>query len=299
MNIRISPPTDIEKLSLFLEEMNKNPESHIGYCGKANEEIAHTLLHEFSDVDISQCFAVAYENEEIIGALGLDIDMESKSAEVWGPYIKNKWEYPRLADMLWGKANELSNLVVNEFSFFVNKENKFAQQFAINKKAVNKGNHLLLKAFRNDLGEVDLEQIVSYDLPYKDSFTSLHEAAFSNTYYSSSQILQRINEHNRLLVMTDNDERIKGYIYVEASPEHQEGAIEYITVSPDYRKQGIGTKLILAALSYLFSYDEIEDITLSVGKENDKAIRLYKAAGFNDEHELVYYQKRDIAITVY
>ncbi|SES10783.1 N-acetyltransferase [Psychrobacillus sp. OK032] len=293
MNIIISPPIDIEKLSLFLEEMNKKPESHIGYCGKANDEIAHTLLHEFSDIDISQCFAVAYENKEIIGALGLDIDMESKSAEVWGPYIKNESEYLQLADMLWEKVNGLSNIVVNEFSFFVNKENTFAQQFAINKQAVYKGNHQLLKAFRNDLGEVDLEQIVSYDLHYKDSFSSLHEATFPKTYYSSSQILQRLNKHNRLIVMTDNEERIKGYVYVEASPEHKEGAIEYITISPDYRKQGIGTKLIRAALSYLFSYKEIEEISLSVEIENHQAIRLYKSAGFKLEHELVYYLKRE------
>lgn len=289
MNLVISPPTDIEKLSLFLEEMNTNPESHIGYCGNTKEEIAHTLVHSFSDGDISQCFAVAYENKEIVGALGFDLDKESKSAEVWGPYIKKEMLNLGIAEALWEKANEMSNNVVNEHSFFVNIENKFAQQFAISKKAVNKGNHLLLKAFRKDLGKVDLAQIETFNLSYKDSFISLHATIFPDTYYSASEILNRLSDHNQLLVMTDFDGRIKGYAYVEASPEHQEGKIEYIAVSADYRKQGIGTKLIRAALSSLFSFDQIEEISLSVAKENEKAIHLYKAAGFNEVSELVYY----------
>ncbi|MFJ8064475.1 GNAT family N-acetyltransferase [Psychrobacillus sp. NPDC096426] len=291
MTIIISSPIDIEKLSLFLEEMNKKTESHIGYCGEMNEEIAHTLLHEFSDVDITQSFVVAYENEEIVGALGFDINEENKSAEVWGPFINNESQYPGLADALWGKVNTLSGIELNEFSFFVNKENTFVQQFASNKKAVNKGSHLLLKAFRNDLGEVDLAQIKSYEHPYKDSFTSLHEATFTNTYYDASEILNRLSDHHQLLVMIDDNRKIKGYVYIEASPEHKEGTIEYIAVSAEYRKQGIGTKLIRAALSYLFSFKEIEEISLIVAKVNNKAIHLYKAAGFTEVHELIYYQK--------
>lgn len=291
MNIILSPPTDIEKLSLFLEKMNNKPESHIGYCGEMKEEIANTLLHEFSDIDISQSFAVAYEKEEIIGALGLDLDRESKSAEVWGPYINNEMAYPGLAEALWKKANELSHFQAKEFSFFVNEKNKFAQQFALKMQAIHKGNHLILKASRNDLGEINLEQVKSYELSYKDSFRSLHKTAFPNTYFSAQEILNRLNDQNQLLVMTDTNSTIKGYVYIEASPEHQEGKIEYIAVSDHYRKQGIGTQLLRAALTYLFAFNEIKEISLSVAKDNKKAIHLYKAAGFKEVHEFVHYEK--------
>lgn len=291
MNIILSPPTDIEKLSLFLEKMNNKPESHIGYCGEMKEEIAHTLLHEFSDIDISQSFAVAYEKEEIIGALGLDLDRESKSAEVWGPYINNEIVYPGLAEALWEKVNELSHFQAKEFSFFVNEKNRFAQQFALKMQAICKGNHLILKASRNDLGAVDLEQIKSYALCCKDSFTSLHETAFPNTYFNAQEILNRLNDQNQLLVMMDTNRTIKGYVYMEASPEHQEGKIEYIAVSDDYRKQGIGTQLLRAALTYLFAFNEIAEISLSVAKDNDRAVQLYKAAGFKEVHELIYFLK--------
>ncbi|MFJ5769816.1 GNAT family N-acetyltransferase [Psychrobacillus sp. NPDC093180] len=292
MNIRISPLKDIEMLSLFLEEMNTVPESHIGYCGETKEEIANTLNHEFSDADISQSFVVGCDEEKLIGALGLDIDKESKSAEVWGPFINNEGDY-QLADSLWEKANALLTSEVKEFSFFVNIKNEFVQQFAIHKNAINKGNHLLLKAFRKDLGVVDLAQIESYDLAYKDSFMSLHEATFPNTYFNASEILDRLSDHNQLFVINDNEGRIKGYVYVESNPERKEGSIEYIAVAADYQKQGIGTLLIQAALSYLFSFDEIEEISLSVAKENDKANRLYKVAGFKEVHELIHYRIKE------
>lgn len=288
MNIRISPLKAIEKLSLFLEEMNTVPESHIGYCGETKEEIAHTLYH----AHIFQTFVVAYDEEKLIGALGLDIDKESKSAEVWGPFIKNGRDY-QLADRLWGKANALLTSEVNEFSFFVNINNEFVQQFAIHKNAINKGNHLLLKAFRKDLGGVDLAQIESYDLAYKDSFMSLHEETFQNTYYKAAEILDRLSDHNQLFVVNDKEGSIKGYVYVEADPEYNEGTIEYIAVAADYQKQGIGTILIRAALYYLFSFKKIEEISLSVAKENDKANRLYKAAGFKEVHELIHYQIKE------
>lgn len=291
MSIILSSPKDMDSLAQFLEEMNQNKETHIGYCGQSKNEIYHTLLQDFSDLDLSKSFAVAYEKEDLRGALGFDIDKANKSAEVWGPFIKNPSKNPVLASELWEKANALSDIEINVFSFFINKENTFAQQFAINKEAVNKGSHLILKAFRDELGEVNLEQIESFRLQFKNSFTNLHEMAFPNTYFSASEIQDRLNEYNQLLIMTDKEKEIKGYVYVEASPVHNEGTIEYIAVSPNYRKQGIGTKLILAALAHLFSYETINEITLSVSKDNESAIKLYQASGFKEVHELVYYQK--------
>ncbi|TQR20618.1 GNAT family N-acetyltransferase [Psychrobacillus vulpis] len=289
MSFVISSPKDIEKLALFLEEMNSKRETHIGYCGEQKQQIYATLISDFSDLDLARSFVIAYVKDEIIGALGLDIDEESKSAEVWGPFIKNRSEYLGLADELWEKVIELSRIEMNEFSFFVNEENSFAKDFAINKGAVNKGNYFVLKAFRNDLKTVDLTQIETYSLLYKNPFTNLHDTSFPNTYYSASEIVYRINDHNQLLVMLDNERKLTGYVYVEGDPEHKEGSIEYIAVIAGNRKQGIGTKLVRAALAHLFSFEEIEEITLSVAKNNERAINLYKAAGFKEVHELTYY----------
>ena len=122
------------------------------------------------------------------------------------------------------------------------------------------------------------------------SFSELHQLAFPNTYYSSEQILSRISKDNLLLII-QHDMELKGYVYVEASPLHGEGAIEYIAVSPDYRGQGLAKKLMKAALHHLFSYDSIEEITLSVESSNKAAIALYMDTGFRVKHTLVAYKK--------
>lgn len=79
----ISPPKNLADLADFLEEMNKEECSHIGYCGENNKEIYDTLINDFSDIEVNQSIVVAYFGDRIVGALGFDIDEENKSAEVW------------------------------------------------------------------------------------------------------------------------------------------------------------------------------------------------------------------------
>lgn len=47
---------------------------HVGYCGNSEKEILHTLLNNFSDIQLEYSLISAYENGNIIGFLGLDID---------------------------------------------------------------------------------------------------------------------------------------------------------------------------------------------------------------------------------
>jgi len=51
-------------------------------------------------------------------------------------------------------------------------------------------------------------------------------------------------------------------------------------VKPEYRSQGIGEKLIVKTVTYLFE-QSIEIINLSVATNNKKAISLYEKLGFN------------------
>lgn len=290
MTRKIDSPIDIDRLSQFLEEMNNKPKTHIGYCGESKREIYHTLFNDFSDVELSKSFVVAYHNDEIIGALGFDIDEENKSAEVWGPFIKGEEGFHALAFDLWKKMNALAPLDIESYSFFVNKENMLTRQFVQNLGGMENGHHLILKAYRSDTKSVELSGVIKYESSNQESFVALHEATFPHTYYGADEILQRINKENQLLIMKHTDENMKGYVYVEADPENSEGTIEYIAVSSDYRKQGIGTKLMRTALDHLFSYDEITEVTLCVALANEKAIHLYKAAGFHVKHELISFK---------
>ena len=161
---------DTHKLAHFLAEMNVDPKQHIGYCGTEEKEILHTLLHDFSDLDLSKSFALAYVNGEIIGALGFDIDKESKSAEVWGPFIRDCQNFSMLANDLWERLQVLVPIEIHTYRFFVNKQNSNVRNFALEKNAIEKGSHFILEALRQSFHNSKHKDIVKYNDSFKDDF---------------------------------------------------------------------------------------------------------------------------------
>ena len=290
MTIDISPPKSIQELAAFLEVINKDDTSHIGYCGEKKKEIFDTLSNDFSDLDIEKSFVVAYDRYDIVGALGFDLDEESKTAEVWGPFVENGQDYMDIANKLWQALQTSIPFKIEEHLFFVNEKNTLARQFIEHINGIESGHHQILRAERNSQTNSQDIHVKNYDAIFYQSFSALHALAFPNTYYSNEQILSRISEDNRLFVIQHND-KIKGYVYVEGNPTHGEGAIEYIAVSPEFRGQGIARKLMKAALHHLFSYEGMEEINLSVGANNKAAIALYMASGFKKKHTMVAYKK--------
>lgn len=288
--IYVGPPNNLHQLAAFLETMNSIDASHIGYCGEEEEEIFDTLSDDFSDIDIEKSFVVAYEEDHLVGALGFDIDAEKRSAEVWGPFVGNGKDKLQIADDLWKALENTIPFKLDEYQFFINDKNTFVKQFVGRMDGIENGHHLILTTARDNIADRNDLHVVTYDSSFMKSFSELHQLAFPNTYYSSEQILSRISKDNLLLII-QHDMELKGYVYVEASPLHGEGAIEYIAVSPDYRGQGLAKKLMKAALHHLFSYDSIEEITLSVESSNKAAIALYMDAGFRVKHTLVAYKK--------
>ena len=51
------------------------------------EELLQTIIHDFSDIGWEQSFVATYENNNLIGLLGFDMDEVKKCAEIWGPFI--------------------------------------------------------------------------------------------------------------------------------------------------------------------------------------------------------------------
>ena len=182
---------------------------------------------------------------------------------------------------------------INEYQFFVNEKNTFAKKFIEGRNGFESGHHLVLRAHRNSQTEdQDKKHIKNYAASCFQSFKALHSLSFPNTYYNSEEILARVSNDNRLIIIQHNNE-LKGYVYVEANSLQGEGAIEYIAVAPESRGQGIAKKLMKDALNHLFSYASIEEITLSVEANNKAAIALYKASGFQVKYTLVAYKKVD------
>lgn len=288
MDIKFVSPKEVKELSVYLEKMNADNSSHIGFCGEQSGEIYDSLMNDFSDLKIEDSFAVAWDKSQIIGAMGLDIDLGNGAADVWGPFVTGG--ETDTAQALWEKV--LLNLPeeIKSCSFFINKDNEFAKKFAIQNNAEYCGADAVLHITRSTFTQDAIDASEKIGEACHDSFARLHDMAFPKTYFNSGTILSRVNSHNDLLIIKEDEANIKGYVYLEANPEHNEGNIEYIAVSESVRGQGIGKRLLKDAVKKLFSYPSIGEVTICVSCENTAAINLYKSVGFKEKYVLDSYE---------
>ncbi len=123
------------------------------------------------------------------------------------------------------------------------------------------------------------------DVPAADAFVALHDALFPGTYYDGRDILGRLSEQHQ--VLTAHDEAgLCGYVYTEVSPAFGEASLEFIGVAPRARGKGVGTRLVREALAWVFSFNAVAEVSLVVSTRREAALRLYRAAGFELEHEM-------------
>ncbi|WP_028594749.1 GNAT family N-acetyltransferase [Paenibacillus assamensis] len=288
VQIRIMNAADVDQVSRFIAELNQLEETHIGYCGTEQQEIAHSFIEDITDVPYNEGFVLAYEHDELIGVLGFDAELEQHCAEIWGPFMKaDKWGH---IDKLWGQMVELLPPEIHSLSMFPNKKNAPVIQLAEYFDFAKESEQAILKfqqADRCKLTEAGADELTEY---YYADMIELHDHVFPNTYYSGQQIVERVNEHRKVFIIK-NETDLSGYIYVEADPEFGEASIEFFGVTESERGKGVGSRLLTAALTWLFAFDTIESITLCVNASNDQAIQLYKKVGFQHVHDLCFYYK--------
>lgn len=90
-----------------------------------------------------------------------------------------------------------------------------------------------------------------------------------------------IKNENNILLCYEEDNIIKGYIYLKpVNNDNQNGyLIDGLYVDIAYRNNGIATKLIDSALTII---KDVDFIDINVMSQNIDAINLYKKFGFNE-----------------
>ncbi|OME95128.1 MULTISPECIES: GNAT family N-acetyltransferase [Paenibacillus] len=281
----------LRELSSFLARLNGIRHHHVGYCGEQEGEIYSTLQTEFTENGelSSQKFTVIYDQDQIVGALGFDVDEEERSAELWGPFIDAEGEqWNRLAEQLWDAGTSKLEGCVNRYYGFYNVDHQSAVRFMEDKGGRKSGEHHVLRLRKSALLTDGLSGLQDFTPEYTDEFAKLHGTNFPNTYLSAQDIMQQLDDDHRLFMFTEQGE-LAGYVYVEGEPEFKEGSIEYIAVSENFRGKGYGRALLDQALHYLFHIVQLEDISLCVDQRNEGAIQLYQRAGFDAIHKLAAY----------
>ncbi len=287
MNVKISKldAGRLHEAAAFIAERNKNKTEHIGYCGTDADEIADSLMQDLTDYPFYETFLIAETEKGILGIAGLDIDTGSRSAEVWGPFILPG--YPEFGGLLWQKLKELLPDDVNTVRMFPNKENSACNRLAL-EAGLTLASEQSVLVCRMPKNNKSVSSIHGLQKEQHLPFQELHEAVFPNAYYSAQEIIERQEKGGKVLIWEQEGE-ILGYVYGEAASEHGEASIEFLAVREKSRGNGVGEALLSACLDWLFSIHGIEAVDLCVDSTNEKALRLYRNAGFEVVHQLYFY----------
>lgn len=278
----------IKEVAALIAKLNSESGSHIGYCGKQQEEISSYLQNELTDVPFEQAFVLAFKEETLIGVIGFDADFEQKVAEVWGPFVEA--DHQDQAILLFKDMLQLIPSEVERLFMFPNKENETALTIAADFNFSKQSEQAILIKRRNDIFASQVSKLPLLTEQRNREMIHLHDLAFPDTYYTGEQIINRINEHRKVFYNMKED-KFAGYIYVEVEPEFSEASIEFFAVDERFRGQSIGTELLKGAVSWIFSFKEIDELRLCVNSTNNQAIRLYQKAGFKLADELYFFQK--------
>lgn len=202
-----------------------------------------------------------------------------------GPFFKDHWDED-LAFELWKGLIDHIPISIAGYSFFVNDSNKDTVDFAKTLGATFQGNHLILTLDRLFYEPQEApSKIEPFELIHQDAFMALHQTHFPEAYLTADEMIESIDPTHRLLLYKEN-ERVIGYIYAEVSPQFGESDIHFFAVEATSQGKGIGTQLLHAATSWIFSFSSIQTITLCVSAESDAAIHLYKKAQFRETYTL-------------
>lgn len=289
LEIRVIDNEDVGKVAKFISQLNTSEESHIGYCGKDKDEIAKYMINDISDVKCIDSFVVAYEGNKLVGVLGFDADLEDRSAEIWGPFIvPTKWDV--VFDM-WKEMTDLLPEEIDSLELFPNLKNIRVCELAKKLSFTKNSDETILVFHRNDSHELKSVSMDELTSEYYLDMKQLHDKAFPGAYYSGQKIINRLNEHRKVFIITNKD-IFCGYIYGEAEPEFGESSIEFFAVEKSERGNGIGGKLLKGALKWLFTFDDIESVRLCVNSTNASAMNLYKNVGFQHLHDLCVFTKK-------
>ncbi|MGP4080889.1 GNAT family N-acetyltransferase [Pseudalkalibacillus sp. R45] len=292
IHVRKAVENNLEMISAFITDRNRFKEHHIGYCGQDVAEIKYSLKHDFDDIPFEESFVVASIGQEIVGILGMDIDLQEKHGEVWGPFVKvQKEKWKAVAENMWNYLMIQAGKYVTMISHFCNIENELNFAFAESLGFKKQGEHTILRISPDQLREeLGTTPVTEMNKDYIDDMVKLHDSCFPNAYTDGKQIIGSLNANKKVFICAKKN-ILKGYIFVKTHPEFKEGSIEFFAVCKEYRKNGIGRSLLLHALKWMFTNARMEHIQLCVNSESKGAINLYRSIGFDAEDQLYHLDK--------
>jgi GNAT superfamily N-acetyltransferase len=281
VKVEVLDHANLMQAAEFIAKMNILPECHIGYLGTSQNDIFQSL--EEMNRDAESAAFIVREGDALAGFLGADADLNKGTAELWGPFGQEN----ELMGLLWEKALHFFEGKLHTYFLFADTANHDAAEFASKNGFMLQSAQTYMELKDNSFN--GLRKVSLLPIHCHSAFIHLHDALFPQTYYSGKEIIERMNDYYKVYTSLDAD-GLNGYLYAEYNREEKEGSIEFIGVDPCKRKNGIGRNLLEMAVHDLFVNSGANSIKLCAGTANEKALSIYKKAGFTVERSLNFYK---------
>ncbi|MBI5958943.1 MAG: GNAT family N-acetyltransferase [Chloroflexi bacterium] len=277
--------TNFSGLVQFIARMNGRGAHHIGYFGLDAVDIEHGL----QDITppLTETFRLVFDQGELVGVLGAEYDAEINRAWLYGPLIDHP-EWHVLADRLYEQVCGLIPSTIGEYEIFCDAENRNCQLFSARHGFRQHGDHAIYSLPRTR--PIPAGAAAAWEPCYFEQFDALHKQAFPHAYYTSQQIIEKLDDHTRLWLAAANGD-LQGYVFGKTDPEANAGYIDFIAVDERYRGQHIGKTLLAAAIGEMFSNPAVQKVDLTVNASNVAAVRLYDSFGFERERTMRAFRK--------
>ena len=262
----------------FITRLNRDATHHVLYCDE-DEAALMTTLSGFG-IPPQDTFVIARAGGEVKGVLGFDADERLGRAWAYGPFVDHA-EHKLIAETLWESSVPLLPETIGEIEMAFDVRNKGLDRFAEDHGMTLYKDMPVLSLRNDDWARVapGPHKIAELNTEHFDGFEGLHDVSFPSTFWSAREIVERLNDHRRVMVATD-DSGVIGYIYAEVDAPTRQGGIEFLAVAPDKRRDGVGNALVEESLRWLFSAPEVDEVFAIVDDDNSGARALFEGFGF-------------------
>lgn len=271
--------SELHAAATFIAPRQLRPETHMAMVGQGEETIANDLQEFDTKLFIER------EGSEVAAVVGYEHDAVLQRGFLYGP-----WAIDQRRDEL---ADELFDRVLAEtggdrdIELAFNVRNKRARGFSDRHGFELVGDHFFMGYPRKGANVSADDAIQPMAADDRDAMMALHERCFPGVWPSGKQLLEQLDKGpDRTIFVLREGDRIAGYHYARVDRSTGEASVENIGVDEAFRGRGLATRLLSHGLWWMFSFEEVTGIELSVRAENVAAIRVYEKAGFRKRHSI-------------
>lgn len=272
--------SELRAAARFIAPRQLRPETHMAMVGEAEA----TITNDLQEGDIR--LFIEREGNEIVAVMGYEHDDALRRGFLYGPWaVERRWD--ALADELLTRVAAETTGSDEDIELAFNVRNERAQRFSDRHGFELVRDHFFMAYPKEGASVGPDEAIRPMADAERDAVVALHEGCFAGVWPSGKQLLEQLDEGpDRSIFVLHDGRRIAGYHYARVDRSAGEGSVEIVGVDEAFRGRGFATRLLRHGLWWMFSFDEVTGIDLSVRADNVAALRVYEKAGFRKRHSI-------------